>query len=55
MFLFFVMILQLFQACDDDKVKEIVTIEAGFELLDSVGYRGDPMKANLLKKSSILQ
>ena len=49
------MTLQLFQACDDDKVKEIVTSEAGLELLDSVGYRGNPVKPNLQKKSSILQ
>eukprot|EP00795_Rhopilema_esculentum_P011065 gene11065-19926_t len=46
---------ELFQACDDDKVKEIVTSPAGLELLDSVGYRGNPMKASLDKKSSILQ
>eukprot|EP00794_Sanderia_malayensis_P020690 gene20690-22727_t len=43
---------ELFQASDDNRVKEIVTSDAGLELLEIVGYRGNPLKANLDKKSA---
>jgi len=46
---------QLFEATDDEAVNQILTSEDGLSLLESIGFRGNPMSVNATAKDMVLR